>query len=274
ALSLAVVPVSCSESFSVEVTPAEPDMITFTCVLENDGTKLGIDGAGKTKWEPNDDILVHGNNTGVVVTLTESDISNEGRTATISVPGSLASYTWGLSEYYAAYPASAIDESVTKPYFYSVFKNTNKPLMVAYANGDKVFHFENVCGIIAFTIPSGHDFESYIFRGNNSETLGYGKYTVGIYQSDEETVSRTFPRSDAGWTNSPLTQLSGPVVCNGTTLNKVFIPLPIGASRVNLTSGFTIELVKNESVVKTLSTSTSITLHRQEMIKIGSLPVD
>ena len=286
ALSAAALALSCGEQIAVEITPeAKPEMITFTCVIEDDCTKLGIDGNGTTTWEPNDDIFIHGKYYGTkddklystVVTLTAGDISNEGRTATISVPAELVSYTAGISKYYAAYPASAIDESIGNGATlnqYTVFKNTNKPLMVAYALEDRVFRFQNVCGIIAFTIPSGHDFDSYIFSGNNSETLGYNKYTVGFYQLDESTISETFPRADASWTNSPLNQLSGPVVCDGTTLNKIFIPIAIGQSRVLLPNGFTIQLVKDAAVVKTLSTSTSITLNRQQMIKIGSLPVD
>lgn len=257
-------------------------MITFTCVIEDDGTKLGIDGNGKTTWEPNDDIFIHGQYYGTkndklystVVTLTAGDISNEGRTATINVPAELVPYTAGISKYYAAYPASSIDESVEKLYQWTVFKQTNKPLMVAYALEDRVFRFQNVCGIIAFTIPSGHDFDSYIFSGNNSETLGYNKYTVGLYEYADNTVSEHFPRDLDSWNSGPLTQLTGPVTCDGTTLNKVFIPIAIGQSRVLLPNGFTIQLIKDAAVVKTLSTSTSITLNRQQMIKIGSLPVD
>lgn len=283
ALSAAALVLSCGEQIAVEITPeAKPEMITFTCVIENDGTKLGIDGNGKTTWEPDDDIFIHSKYYGTkddklystVVTLTAGDISHEGRTATISVPAELVSYTAGISKYYAAYPASAIDESVEKLYQWTVFKQTNKPLMVAYALEDRVFRFQNVCGIIAFTIPSGHDFDSYIFSGNTSETLGYSKYTVGLYQLDEDTVSETFPRDHDSWTSGPLTQLTGPVTCDGTTLNKVFIPIARGQSRVLLPNGFTIQLVKDAAVVKTLSTSTSITLNRQQMIKIGSLPVD
>lgn len=286
ALSAAALALSCGEQIAVEITPeAEPEMITFTCVIEDDGTKLGIDGNGKTTWEPDDDIFIHGKYYGTkddklystVVTLTAGDISNEGRTATISVPAELVPATDGITQYYAAYPASATDETIgngTKLNYWTVFKQTNKPLMVAYALEDRVFRFQNVCGIIAFTIPSEHDFDSYIFSGNTSETLGYSKYTVGLYQLDKDTVSETFPRDHDSWTSGPLTQLTGPVTCDGMTLNKVFIPIARGQSRVLLPNGFTIQLVKDAAVVKTLSTSTSITLNRQQMIKIGSLPVD
>ena len=79
----------------------------FTCVIASP-TKVSVDESGKTAWEPGDEILVHAGADGTarqVVTLTESDISADGKKATFTLSGLEPYRTEGsVSTYYAQYP--------------------------------------------------------------------------------------------------------------------------------------------------------------------------
>ena len=133
--------------------PDGPELQTFTCVIaDSPESRVSISDQGKSRWEPGDQILVHGEYTGegksATVTLTASDISSDGKTATITFSG-VAPYDRTdkgyTSNLYAGYPASAVpmDEHC---YYYTNFRSTNVPLMAAYNEGNK-FVFYNLCGV-------------------------------------------------------------------------------------------------------------------------------
>ena len=59
ALIAAAFAVSCNKELSVESEPAS-NLRTFTCVIGDEDTKVAIDNTGKSTWEVDDEILIHG----------------------------------------------------------------------------------------------------------------------------------------------------------------------------------------------------------------------
>ena len=178
ALSAASLAIGCTKELT---SPAGEEggngTQTFTCVIAgNPDSRVSISDAGKNTWEPGDRIVVHGERTGegqsATVTLKASDISADGRTATITFSG-VTPYDRTDKGYssnlFAGYPADAIpmDEHC---YYYTNFRSTNVPLMAAYNEGNK-FVFYNLCGVISFKVSG--DFDTCEFSGNADETVGY-----------------------------------------------------------------------------------------------------
>ena len=92
-VKLAAAMLALSASCNGNLTPESASGEVFTCVIADaPDTRLSIDSQGKTRWEPGDQILFHGKWTGkgsrtfsVTVTLEESNISADGKTATVTV---------------------------------------------------------------------------------------------------------------------------------------------------------------------------------------------
>jgi len=265
---------------------------TFSCTIDNSDTKLDIDADGKTTWEVGDMILIHGEKIGTsssgkkystVVTLTASDIVDDGKTAKIR----LTTDTEGIqgiipyihtsggnrdynSTLYAAYPADAVYDNTSyySTYYHSIFSDTNRPLMVAYDHED-TFVFKNVCAAISFTLPSNVDFDSYTFTGNKGETVGYGRYTVKTSEKLNGSEGNYFPYTGgdvADPVSSPKLSLSGSVVCDGTTLNTIFLP-----NGTSFEKGFKISLVKDGVPVKQVKNSKAFTVSRNQYYELGDI---
>ena len=264
ALGAAVLAVSCQKK-AIEQEPAALDSRTFKCVIASPDTKVAVSDAGKATWEVGDEILVHGEGSSnrKVVTLSAGDISADGKTATITVEGiepydrSNKGYT---STLYACYPASA---SVSgNLYYYARFSETNHLLMAAY-NVEDTFVFYNLCGVISFTVSG--DFDSYVFSGNQEETVGYSHYQVQLAATDGDPDLRFNKDSDPG-TSGPLTSLSGNVVADGKTVN--YIGIPTGA---DFMKGFTFKFKKGGVIKKIASTATAVNVARNKLLPLGDI---
>lgn len=261
ALLLGVIATSCQKEGSPEPDSGrEPQSLTFCCVLEGD-SKLSIDAAGKTRWEPGDQILVHGKGSSnrATVTLTSGNISADGKSATITVSG-ITPYDRSAdgitSSIYAAYPADAVSSGDLS--YYTPFKDSNRPLMAAYNIEDKLI-FRNCCGVISFSVSG--DYDSYLFSGNSGETVGYGTYEAKIiYKKGKEVAEYTH------YTKDPATVISGAVTTDGSTLN--YICLPAGA---DFKSGFTIKLLKDEKAVAQATTGTAVNVKRNRLLPLGDI---
>ena len=171
ALLLGIIAPSCRKDSSFEPDSGrELQQFTVSCVLDSD-TKLGIDGTGKTSWESGDQILFHGKWLGQsgsryysrTVTLASSDISNDGKTATVAL-GELyndSPRSGCASNIFAVYPADAVsvDNGATSWRSVTPFNTTVKPLMLGYNKevDGKTFSFVNLCGLISFTVSGDYD---------------------------------------------------------------------------------------------------------------------
>ena len=263
ALAALAMAFSCNKNV-VEQAPEqkpEPVLRTFTCTIAEPDTKLAIDDAtGKTTWEVGDKILIHGKATSenVTVTLTSTDISADAKTATFSV--ALPATAYDPDGYYAAYPADAyIEYSSDRGYYYNTFDETNLPLMSAYLSGDS-FLFFNLCGAISFVVDG--DYDQYVFSGNNGETVGYDRYNVKILSNDKNYCRVSGTEGTVG----EKTSITASVVADGTTVNRVFFPN--GAS---FAGGFTIKFLKGGSIVKTLSTTSNVSVPRNSYRPMGDV---
>ena len=300
AICAALFSVSCEvESVAPEQSEQTPKSEltyqTFTCTIDVDETKVDIDAAGKTKWVDGDKILVHGERYGTsssklystIIELTSADLSSDGRTATIKVPVDENGVTGivpyvhmssGTQDYkstlYAQYPAEASFSGSLHCYYHSVFVDTNKPLMIACDNGEGEFIFENLCGLITFTLPNSCDFDSFVFKGNSGETIGYSQYAAKRGMKMDGTYSRYNPYSGSDFTdptNGPLTTISAPVIHDGTTMNKIFITRTIGQNNANFSKGFTIQFIKDGVIVKYASNKNEFTLKPGHQINLGDI---
>ena len=275
------------------VPESRAEIRTFTCVMAGDAdSKVAIDSEGKTSWEVGDEILVHGERLGTyngkkystVVTLTADDISVDGKTATITVAtdpdgvNGIVPYihnnSSGVQDYestlYAAYPAGAIDMSVSRCYYHNPFGETNHPLMIAYDDGN-TFAFNPVGSVISFTLPSGLDFDSYAFSGNNGEVVGYDRFTAKVAKKTDGSISEYYPytSSDLGSGQAlfgPQTVISAPVVCDGATLNQICIP-----GKLEFTGGFKIMFLKDGEIVQYVSNRGAFTLKRGDYLPLGDI---
>lgn len=267
ALAALALAFSCQKNENAPETATEPEVRTFTLKFAQPDTKVAInDSDAKTTWEVGDEILVHGEGSSnrEIVTLAAGDISADGRTATITI-SSVTPYDRSadkyISTYYASYPASACPTG--NFYWNSRFSETNHFLMFGCNDGD-TFTFYNLCGIISFKVYG--DFDSYVFTGNGGETVGYSALQSRVRVKDDHSVSIEYVRTGTAdsYTTVPLTSISGPVVGDGSTIN--YICLPNGA---NFTGGFTIKFLKSGSIVKTLTTTKSVTVLRNEYRPMG-----
>ena len=267
ALAALALAISCQKNSDIndtpEVTP-DPVMRTFTCTIADPNSKVAInDTNGKTTWEVGDEIFIHGKYFGPTytktVTLTSENISADGKTATFNVdlsnitPNNTSSYE---REYFAAYPANVVGgyNNGDNMYYYNCFTDTNKPLMAAYQEGDS-FKFFNICGVLSFVVDG--DYDQISFTGNNNEDIFYTYYRVKIVPS-EQNYKHT--------RNGASTTILQDVVADGSTINKIYFP-----NGAEFNNGFTINFIKESSVVKTLSTTKSVKIDRNSYRPMGNV---
>ena len=254
---------SCQEKEIAAPEVALGETHTFTLTFAQPDTKVAVTEAGKTTWQAGDKILVHGETSSdrAVVTLAASDISADGKTATISFSGvrpydrsSDRGYT---STFYAQYPAEI--STAGSLYYYAKFDKTNDFLLAGYNEGDK-FILYNMCGVISF--KSDGDFDSYTFSGNNDETVGYtllASRLAGKGADNEPVLEWKYSH-----TSGPLTTIDG-VATPGKTS---FVCLPLGA---DFTQGFTLTLKKGDAEVAKLVTTNPVNVERSKILPLGDI---
>ena len=267
----AILAVSCQQKELEQPVSQTAETVTFTCVINPD-TRLNISDAGKTTWEAGDEILVHGEGESnrIVYTLQDSDISSDGKTATIAVAidesgeNGIKPYDRSDKGYtstiYAMYPASAAVSG--NLYYYARFSDTNKPLMAAYNVGN-TFVFYNLCGVISFKVSG--PFDAYEFKGNNGETVGYERYQSRLAATAEDPVLQYNYASDNG-TTGPITKITGDVEADGSTVHYICIP-----NGVNFTAGFTFNFYDGEDLVMVAKTNTAVEVPRNGLLVLGDI---
>ena len=188
------------------------------------------------------------------ITLAASDISADGRYATISFDASITPY--GDHDFYAQYPADAVHfTDASNAYHYCEFNETNLPLMAAYLDKDvNVFKFMNLCGVVTFTVSG--DFDSYAFSGNKEETVAYKSFGVKRHVTDTYVKFKT----------GEMSTVNGDLVADGSTLNYIY--LPWGA---NFEEGFSIKFKKNGSIVKEAKTLNPVNVRRNHILPLGDV---
>lgn len=266
AICAAALAVSCeNKELEVNVAPSN-EMVTMICELPSPDSKVAIDidgNVGKVRWEVGDKIHIH---TGhirdgevALVELTANDISQDGKTATITFP-TLKKYDYtgngfgeNYSDYYAAYPADALSNP-SSCYNKQYFSNCNTILMAA-SDKDGVFLFHNLCGLITFSVTG--DFDSYVFSGNKEEAIAYETYVAEIVEKNG-----TLDYKDSK-TTGPKALISADLISGTNT-----ICIPSGAE---FTEGFSIKFKKNGEIVKEAKTTKAINVERNKILALGDI---
>ena len=112
----------------------------------------------KGKWDAGDQIRVQGSYgpAAKTYTLKASDISSDGKTATVKLEGDLFEYLSEPDKLYAAWPAEAVrvEDGLTDATF--TFTKADILLAQAYLKGTN-FAFEDASAALTFTVSGGYD---------------------------------------------------------------------------------------------------------------------
>ena len=112
----------------------------------------------KGKWEAGDQIHVHGSYgpAAKTYTLQASNISSDGKTATIKLEGEIMDYLAAPDNLYAAWPASAVKAEDGLMDATTNFSKADILLAQAYLEGTN-FTFDDACASITFSVSGGYD---------------------------------------------------------------------------------------------------------------------
>ena len=271
---------SCqSISLSNEEESAQPEGRTFTCVFAQPDPEAKVDvnlSTGKTTWEVGDKILINAGSGGTsrrTVTLTAGDIFDEGKKAIITIPGDLSPYvhkSGGVqdvtSTYYALYPADNVASGSL--YYNQAFSDQNDFLMAACNVGD-TFVFFNLCGVIAYTVNDGedYDFDQVAFSGRNGETVAYDTYQARVWDKGSGAVVASYAKSADSYNPLvPRTSCTNTVVSDGSTMNYIFLP-----GGTNFTTGFTFSFLSGGVIKKTATANAAKNVAPGKILKLGDI---
>ena len=225
----------------------------YKFVISDYSTKATVAGDGKTAWEAGDEILVTGGYypSAVTVTLKASDISGDGKTATVNLE-KVPETTFGTDKFYAAYPAGLIDPESSFSEDTFDFTATDAPLMCAYLSGD-TFNFQHVCA--AISLSADGDYDGCVLSGLNWEMVAFDKWSVQVNSEDPnfrrggKTISDYFLRKD---------------LKNGSAI--LYFPYSL-----NLAGGFRIYMRKGNTYPKIFTYSGDVNLKRGEVLALGNI---
>ena len=207
----------------------------------------------KGTWEAGDVIYVKGGtgSSAESITVKASDLSDGGKTATLTLGDVTADYLEpdGL---YAAWPDEAIQHSfgVLKPK--TTFKSCDRPVCVAYLIGD-TFSFIDASSAIDFKVSGGY--EEYAFAAASKEGLIYTNAEVE-YSSSKKKIT---PKQNDGY---PF--IYG-TVANGTNSRILF------TGDVSMKGGYTLYLKKDGKWCATYSESKDVTLKSGDVLDLGDI---
>ena len=242
---------SCQEK-PEPVEPDEPDVVEpvslqLTFVLPGTGAK--------TAWTAGDEIVVHGEyaKDQVTVKLAASDISADGKTASLTVDN-LYPYSREdcASTLYASWPASAVD-NLKHCFFYSKFNTTASPILAACNDASNTFQFQEILGAIKFSTGSTA-YESFTVAANKKENLGYGFLQVKL--TDKEQNYKQY-------TGDPLLELD---ITSGKAQNILYLP-----AGTELAGGFFIKFRKGGDFKAIYKNGDPLTIERGKVIDLGDI---
>lgn len=233
--------------------PAETRTLTFVLPSFEVGEGEEVPAGVKTSWVAGDRIVIHGEYAAdqVTISLSAGEISADGKTATKTVEG-LRPYKrddYG-SELYASYPAE-VSNNLRHCYFYSQFSTTNAQLMAAYNRGD-TFQFENICGILSFTVDG--DYDGYMLSTPKKEALGYEFLQVKLTDKEQNYLQ---------YLGDPIVQMEG--VMSGSTV-QIFVP-----EGTEFKAGLTLKLRKGDKYVKIFRDHDPMLLQRGTLTNLGDI---
>ena len=257
---LALVAFSCQPK--VDPTPdpdptpvVNPVTRTLTFILPELVLEEGEEApeALKTSWVAGDQIVVHGEyaKNQVTVTLAASDISGDGRSATVTVDN-LYPYEREdcASTLYASYPAS-LSDNLKHCFFYSKFSTTNADLMAASNNGD-TFQFQRICGVLSMSVEG--EYEGYLLTTPKKDALGYEFLQVKL--TDKEQIYDQYK-------GDPIIQIEATM-----TGSDIMLYVPDGTQ---FTGGFTLKLAQEGDYTKIFKYTDALWFNRGTIVDLGDI---
>ena len=220
---------------------SEEELISFTAVLEDSGTRTALLGDLSVVWSDQDAIKVFNasNPTGKVFTLSAGAGTGAG-----TFSGSIS----GSGPFYAVYPASAGGSlagsslRVTVPATQTYAEGSFGPganLAVAKGTALETLRFRNVGGTLALKFTGSKTLTSVRLFAPVGQTLNGTAVVSGL---DSDTPALTFDAGQTGEANAQLTLSCSPGVALGSTAKTFYIVAPVGT----LAGGFFIEAVDSE----------------------------
>lgn len=226
---------------------------TYTFVMPDYTVKASNTSYGKTTWAPGDKIYIHGNYnpSSVTITLEQSNISSDGKTATVNlekVPSTGAS----PDILYAAYPAESVE--ISSPFCESTTRYipSDKMLMTAFLGKDNNFQFQHITGAIAFSVSQPCD--SFVVVGNASEELMFDFLVTDV------TSTKELFFSDAGESHR---------FYNGQVENGGGVAYL--SARTQFTKGFNLYLKVGDNYPKVFRYTSEVTVARGTVLDLGDI---
>jgi len=249
-LSIMMILSGCERNEQPEQKPDATPGVPYIC-------QLPVVEHGKEAWVPGDKILFHGGSVDnqKIVTLTEADIIDD-TLCTVDLSG-LKPYKpkVGKSKFFAAYPADLVkNEGQCEDK--NTFVQTNNLLMTGYDSAKDTILFKYIVGGLAYTVKG--DFDSYEITGNYGEIVGYDQVTCRI--TDRFNVPGMNQVGEK-------TTLTGSVVADGATVNKMYFPY----AQPDFFDGFKLYFLKGGKRVKMLDKEGEIAIHRDSFTDLGDI---
>ena len=243
---------SAQTTVNVTVTAAEPvddgkpkpGLYTFTV------------SPMKGEWEEGDQILVQGSYgpAAQVITLTASQISADGKTASAELGGDLFKYLTDPDPLYAVWPASAVKKEDGLTGQVIEFAVYDSMLAQAYLK-ENSFAFKDITSLISFTVSGGYD--RYIIAGKQRPGLCYTGEYKNEYSSAKITPSK--PKDDGYPFREE--QLSG-----DGTLTTIYFP-----GGVTFKGGFTIYVAAGDNWTASYTFDEDATLKAGNSLELGDI---
>ncbi len=206
----------------------------------------------KGRWEAGDQIYVHGSYgpAAQVFTLQASDISADGKTATLKLENGL-DYVSAPDYLYAAWPASCVKAEDGLMDAHTTFEKADCLLAQAYLEGTN-FQFDDASALISFSVDG--DYDRVSIAGTRRPGL---RFTV--YTNQHSTAQTSF--SKVGSDGYPFREMA---ISGG----KVDIWFPGG---VSLEDGFTLYLGKDGSWPMSYTYSEDAILKAGKTLELGNI---
>lgn len=213
---------------------------------------LADDCTGKTAWQEGDMIYIHGGYTpsAVTVTVSASDISEDGRTASINL-STVPDTVYPPDGFYAAYPASSVSEDSNFCDSDFTFIQDGGFFACAWLSGT-TFEFHGLCGTLSFSVDG--DWTDCVFAGPSWELVRYDSFYVSVNSGSQAWGSN---RGAAHYYFNAKVQ-------DG----KVSFNFPGG---IEMNDGFRIYFGKNGTWSKVYSRDGSMKLERGGLLALGDI---
>ena len=208
----------------------------------------------KGKWEAGDQILVQGGYgpAAQIITLSASQISADGKTASVALDGDLFKYLTDPDPLYAVWPAEAAQKEDGLTGQVINFAETQTLFAQAYLI-DNNFSFKDISSYISFSISG--DYDSYIIAGAQRPGLRYSSYK-NEYSSVKVTPAK--PKDDG----YPFREGA----LDGSSQTLLWFP-----GGINLKGGFTLYFAKGDNWTASYTYGEDVNLKAGTKLELGDI---